>query len=131
MENKKQYTYYVSNGKVIMINKDDPEDREELSRTGATKYTIDGPRGVLYYVMFNKNIVREDIGKRGSPIFIVTGMGSVGDLVLDQKNNVIFFTDTIKGQIEKYNMNTKRRTVLYRNIREPSNLSISDGFVLV
>ena len=126
---KKKYMYYISNGKVIMVNVKDPDDKEELSRTGATKYVMDGTRGVLYYVMFDRNIVRENIAEGGSPNFIVTGIGSVGDLVLDQENNVIYFTDTNKGQIEKYDINTEFRRVLYRNLRDPSNLSFSDGFV--
>jgi hypothetical protein len=126
---KKQYIYYVSNGKVIMVNKDDPEDKQDLSRTGAAKYIMDGKRGVLFYVMFNRNIVKEDIGKGGSPNFIVTGIGAVGDMIFDYENNVIYFTDTVKGQIEKYDVNAELREVLYRNLREPSNLSLSDGYV--
>lgn len=124
---QKEYMYYISNDKVIMVNKDDPADKQEMSRTGAAKYVMDGKRGVLFYVMFNRNIVKEDIGKRGSPNFIVTGIGSVGDVIFDSENNVIYFTDTVKGQIEKYDVNTGLREVIYRNLQEPTNLSLSDG----
>ena len=113
-----------------MVNIKNPDDKQELSRTGATKYVMDGKRGVLYYVMFDRNIVRENIKEGGSPEFFITGIGSVGDLILDQKNNVIYFSDTTKGQIEKYDVKTEFRRVLYRNIRDTSNLSFSDGFVL-
>ena len=125
----KQYLYYISNNKVFMVNKDNPEDKRELSRTGATKYAIDGSRDVLFYVMFDRNIVREDIGEGGSPNFIVTGIGSVGDLILDTENNVVYFTDTKKGQIEKYDIDSEFRRVLYRNLREPRNLSLANRFV--
>ena len=125
------YNYYVFNGKLYKVNVVDSADKTEVTRPGASRYVVDKGNKILYYVMYNANIVREDVGNNRSPEYIATGIGAVGMVTFDPENQVIFFTDVIKGQLEKLDLKNNDRTVLFRNLKNPRNLNTLPGLVFI
>lgn len=49
----------------------------------------------------------------------------MGTLVFDKRNRVLYFTDTLNGQLESYDLKTMERNVIYRNLDNPKNLRIA------
>lgn len=84
---------------------------------------------MMYYVMFNRNIVKESVREEDTSdaVFIVSGVGAVGDLVLDPGQDVLFFTDNIKGQVEQFDLRSGDRRVIYRGLNNPSSVTIANG----
>ena len=121
---KKTYVFYVSGGAVIRVNKDDPSDKETIKRNGATNYVMDKKNNIIYYVMFKKNVVREDLSS-GSKKFIVTGIQNIGDLRLDSKKELLYFTDTVKGKIESVDVRSEERKVIYEGLSNPQKVTVN------
>ena len=118
---KPQFVYYLSGGSLIKANKANPNDKEAVSRIGGSKYVIDPKRKILFYVSFNRNIVQESLVD-GRKKTIVSGVGNVGDLKLNKKANVLYYTDSIKGEIRAYKMNEMKSSVVYSGLSNPTTL---------
>ena len=117
------YVYYTAGDQVVKVNQNDPTDKEIIEVAGASNYVVDPKNKVLFYVMFGQNIIREQpIG--GDKTFIVRGAGKISSLKLDQEDRVLYFTDSLNGEIKSYDLDTKRETLIYAGLSNPEKINI-------
>ena len=120
----KVYVYYTAGDQVIKVNQDDPTDREIVKVSGASNYVVDPKNNILFFVMFGQNIVREKpIG--GERTFIVRGAGKISSLKLDQKEQVLYFTDSYNGELKSYSLKTGELDVVYSGLSTPNKMNVN------
>ena len=97
--------------------------------TGKTNYIVDTVNNKLYSVFYDSSITSRNLDGTGRMSFIVTGMRKISDVKLDRINGILYFSDLLMNQIHSYVIRTKRKTMIYNNLREPTELTItpSDG----
>ena len=121
---RKGYVYYTAGNQVIKVNRDDPTDKEIIEVSGASNYVVDPKNNILFYTMFGQNIVREaPVG--GERVFIVRGAGKISALKLDQKERILYFTDSYSGELKSYNLKTGSLTVVYSGLRNPEKINVN------
>ena len=118
------YVYYISGNTVIKENKNDPTaEKETIKVPGATNYVVDPTKNALYFVMFGQNIIREQpIG--GDRVFIIRKAGKVSSMKIDTKRQILYYTDSVKGELQSYNLQTGARNMIYSGLREPEKMSV-------
>ena len=123
VEPKTSYVYYLSSGSIIKSNVDDSADRSVITRTGATNYIMDTRRNTIFYVLLNRNILKEVLG--GKKEVVLTSSGKITDVKYNAKKQILYFVDAELGQIESYDLKTQKRTVLYRGLNKPQTLKMT------
>ena len=118
-----EYIYYSSNGKIIKENINDPDDKQVMDIPGATSPKVDTKNDAIYYIIFDKNIVRESPIGSNNREYLIRESGKLNSLSYDPKRNILVFANSDAGTIEAYNINTKGRFVFYRGLDSPKKLT--------
>ena len=121
-----KYIYYIVDGSLIKSNTEDPKDKTTINRVGGSNYLIEPKENTIYYLLFNSRVVKEKLGDGASARTIISGVGTVGSMILDPRKRVIYFSDVITGKIEKFDLNTSERTTVYSGLRVPKKLTFSN-----
>ena len=119
------YTVGKTLKKYIPGSSDDPVEID----TGKSNYVVDTVNNKLYSVFYDSSITSRNLDGTGRMSFIVTGMRKISDVKLDRINGILYFTDLLTNEIHSYVLSTKRKTMIYSNLRQPTELTItpSDG----
>lgn len=59
----------------------------------------------------------------GKKEFIVSVTGKLGSLALDKERQVLYYTDSTKGEVGKYNIPTKQTSVLFTGRSSPAKIT--------
>ena len=117
------HIFYPSNNRIIKENKMDPKDKKVYSIPGATSPKVDPKNDVVYYIIFDRNIVRESPIGSDKKQFLVKGSDKLISLSHDPKRNMLIFTNTDAGTIEALDLATNKRTPIYRELKSPEKVS--------
>ena len=118
-----KYIYYPSGGKIIKENKNDPKDTEIFTIPGAESPIIGPKNDAVYYIIFDKNIVKESPIGSGQKDYLIRESEKLAYLTLDPKRQILIFTNTDAGTIEMLDLNTNRRTTIYRGLKSPKKFN--------
>ena len=122
-----KYIYYISDGKLMRVNKNDQTDRTAMSRAGGRNYIYDPKSNVIYYIRFN-NVVKETLGEEDSAENLVSGIIAAGNMIYDDDNKKIYVTDINRGKIIEYDLIKKTRVDSVIGLRSPENLMPINNF---
>ena len=51
-------------------------------------------------------------------------VGSVGDMKLDKKSQIIYFTNTKQNRVESYDLKTDQKRTIYEKLNNPKEISV-------
>jgi hypothetical protein len=74
-----QYIYYISEGSVVKARKDNPDSRTVITREGASHVNVDAARQVMYYVLYNTQLVSDSMEQWARHYVMIDNIGAVGD----------------------------------------------------
>ena len=122
--------YYTTGKSLMRYLPGSSEDPEEVD-TGKSNYIVDRVNNKVYSVFYDSSITVRNLDGTGRMSFIVTGMKKISDVKLDRINGILYFTDLLTNEIYSYVISTDRKTMIYSNLRQPTELTItpSDGSV--
>ena len=119
------YIFYPSNGKIIKENTNNPEDKQVVNIPGATSPKVDPKNDAIYYIIFDRNIVKESPIGSDKKQFLVKGSDKLASLSHDPKRNMLIFANTDAGTIEALDLATNKRTPVYKGLKSPEKFSFS------
>lgn len=117
------YIYYISGDTLLRVNPADTSDTSEIRKPGAVDMTVDEDDGVLYYIYLDRFIVQAPVAE-GQMKYLVRSLGKITSLVVDPKDNVLYFTNE-DGTVKSFNVETSRETVLLQGRDSPQKVVLS------
>lgn len=122
---KMEYIYVISGNSVVKMKIDDPSDKIVIEKKGGANFIVDEKNNMMYYVIYNRVVMSEGIDGTPARKVLVSGILDLGDIVMDKKEQVLYFTDSVKGTVEKFDIKTGEKSILYDDVKQPSKLSVN------
>ena len=117
-------TVYITNRNTLSGYQPGTDEDATQIATGRSNYISDPERGYFYSVFYDSSIVKETPDGREKMTFVVTGMKKISDMKFDAENGVIYFSDSILGEIHAYDVKTGSTRLVYSSLDAPAQLGI-------
>ena len=122
-ESTPEYIFYPSNGKIIREDPKNLDDKQIADIPGATNPKVDPKNDAIYYIIFDRNIVKESPIGSDKKQFLVKGSDKLASLSHDPKRNMLIFANADAGTIEALDLATNKRTPIYRGLKSPEMIT--------
>lgn len=109
------------------LNKDDPDDKETVTRVGGSHYIMDPRYKYLLYASYGNRIVKDILINSIPAETVVSGLGNVADMVYDKDTQIVYYLDDRKNRIGMYDLKEDVGKELFSDLEDPGKLTIDKG----
>ena len=119
--------FYTTENTVYKVNKNDPDDKEEITRLGGTHYIMDPRYKYMLYASYGNKIVKDILINQIKPETIVSGLGNVADMIYDKATQTVYYLDNRNNRIGKYDLKEDVGKELFSDLQAPKKLALDKG----
>ena len=109
------------------VNKNDPDDKEEITRAGGSHYIMDPRYKYMVYASYGNKIVKDILVNQIKPETIVSGLGNVADMTYDKETQTVYYLDNRNNRIGKYDLKEDVGSELFSDLMAPKKLTLDKG----
>ena len=124
---KPTFVFYTTENTVYKVNKNDPDDKEEITRVGGSHYIMDPRYKYMVYASYGNKIVKDILVQQIKPETIVSGLGNVADMIYDKRTQTVYYLDNRNNRIGKYDLKEDVGRELFSNLKAPKKLTLDRG----